>query len=136
MRLAPLLAIVGLAASAFLPAAGASAEPLWVTVPLAPFRVLAQGRFDAAVPPALPEGEATADAASGDPEAPPGAILSEPAGTGATDESPDPLADGAAGSAEAEPAREPLWRTVALAPARVLAHGRFAAAAPTYHAGR
>jgi hypothetical protein len=31
---------------------------------------------------------------------------------------------------------EPMWQTVLLAPARIVGHGRFDAAAPSYHARR
>jgi hypothetical protein len=39
-------------------------------------------------------------------------------------------------SSEPAAAREPLWATVLLAPARVLGHGRFDAARPSYQAKR
>ncbi len=41
------------------------------------------------------------------------------------------------GASTPEPAsREPLWQSVLLAPGRVVGHGRFDAARPSYHAER
>jgi hypothetical protein len=38
--------------------------------------------------------------------------------------------------APAPPASEPLWKSILLAPGRVVGHGRFDAARPSYHARR
>jgi len=47
----------------------------------------------------------------------------------------------AAAAVEGEPpaavaSREPLWKSLALAPGRIAGHGRFDAARPSYHARR
>jgi hypothetical protein len=43
---------------------------------------------------------------------------------------------GAGAAAPAAPASEPLWKSVALAPGRIVGHGRFDAARPSYPARR
>ena len=47
-----------------------------------------------------------------------------------------PLAARASEERAAPPALEPTWKTVVLAPGRVVANGRFDAARPAYHVER
>jgi hypothetical protein len=49
---------------------------------------------------------------------------------------PARAADEKPGAALVAAPSEPTWRTVLLAPGRIVGHGRFDAAAPSYHARR